>query len=48
MMGLLSIDDVAGAEDYLADVERRDGWQMAKNVTDMISLTLGIPPPELR
>lgn len=48
MMGLLSIGDTAGAEDYLKDVEQRDGAQMARNVTDMISLTLHIPPPELR
>lgn len=48
MMGLLSIGDVHGAADYLTDVERRDGQQMVRNVTDMISLTLRIPPPELR
>lgn len=48
VLGMLSGGDVAGAEDYLRDVETRDGAQMRRNVTDLISLKLGILPPELR
>jgi hypothetical protein len=48
VLGMLSGGDVSGAEGYLRDVEACDGAPMARNVTDLISLRLGIAPPELR
>jgi hypothetical protein len=48
VLGMLSGGDTAGAYDYLRHVEGTDGVQMRRNVTDLISLTLGILPPELR
>lgn len=47
-LGLLSIGDWASANDYLKDVESRDGRAMYQSVCDMISLELKIPPKEMR
>lgn len=46
VQAMVSGGDVTGAEDYLKRVEANDGRQMAKNVTDLLSLRLGILPPE--
>lgn len=48
VQAMLSGGDVTGAFDYLNDVQANDGRQMAKNVTDLLSLRLGILPPEMR
>lgn len=45
-LGFLTIGDVAGANDYLKDVESRDGRQMYQAVCDMIAVHLRIPPLE--
>ncbi len=47
-MAFLSVGDWRGAADYLDQVRDDDGPQMLKNVTDMISVHLKIPPPEMR
>ena len=46
VQAMTSAGDVSGAEDYLKAVEVLDGRQMAKNVTDLLSLRLKILPPE--
>ena len=48
VFAMLSGNDVSGALDYLRQVEDLDGRQMARNVTDLVSLQLGILPPEMR
>jgi hypothetical protein len=48
VLAMLSGGDTTGAFDYLKEVESTDGAQMRRNVTDLISLKLGILPPELR
>ncbi|WP_211765464.1 hypothetical protein [Kutzneria sp. CA-103260] len=45
-LGFLSVGDVSGANDYLKDVEARDGWQMYRSVCDMIAVHTGVPPLE--
>lgn len=47
-LGFLSIGDWASANDYLKDVEQRDGRTMYQSVCDMIALSLRIPPKEMR
>ena len=47
-LGFLSIGDWRSADDYLRDVEQRDGRTMYQSVCDMIALSLRIPPKELR
>lgn len=45
-MGYLSIGDVSGANDYLKDVESRDGREMYQGVCDLIALHTRTPPLE--
>jgi hypothetical protein len=45
-LGFLTVGDVAGANDYLKDVESRDGREMYQSVCDMIAVHLRIPPKE--
>lgn len=47
-LGFLSIGDWSSANDYLRDVEQRDGRTMYQSVCDMIALSLRIPPKEMR
>jgi hypothetical protein len=47
-LGFLTAGDVSGANDYLKDVEARDGRQMYQAVCDMIAAHTGIPRLELR
>ncbi|MFI9382505.1 hypothetical protein [Kutzneria sp. NPDC052558] len=47
-LGFLSIGDWSSANDYLVDVEKRDGRSMYQSVCDMIALELRIAPKELR
>jgi hypothetical protein len=47
-LGFLSIGDWSSANDYLKDVEQRDGQAMYQSVCDMIALRLRIPPKEMR
>ena len=47
-LGFLSVGDWRSADDYLRDVEQRDGRTMYQSVCDMIALQLRIPPKELR
>lgn len=47
VLGLLANGDVDGADGYLIEIEQRDGYQMRRNVTDLIALRLGILPPEM-
>lgn len=45
-MGYLSIGDVSGANDYLKDVEARDGREMYQGVCDLIAIHTRVPPLE--
>lgn len=42
-LGFLTVGDVSGANDYLKDVEARDGRQMYQAVCDMIAVHTCIP-----
>ncbi len=50
-MAMLSMGDWKSADDYVKDVEQRDGRRMARNVKDMVLVELTIQgiavPPEL-
>ena len=42
-LGFLTVGDVSGANDYLKDVQSRDGRQMYQAVCDMIAVHTCIP-----
>lgn len=44
---MTSHGDVDGALEYLANVQRAEGPQMVRNITDLMTLRLNILPPEM-
>ncbi|MFI9381081.1 hypothetical protein [Kutzneria sp. NPDC052558] len=42
-LGFLTVGDVSGANDYLKDVQARDGQLMYQTVCDMIAVHTRIP-----